>query len=64
VNELREWGVEFVFLRESINTTPPGGKLVFHVFGAVAAFERDLILERTMGGWCRQGAAGGTDASS
>jgi DNA invertase Pin-like site-specific DNA recombinase len=56
--------VEFVFLRESINTTPPGGKLVFHVFGAVAALERDLILERTMGGWCRQGAAGGTDASS
>jgi DNA invertase Pin-like site-specific DNA recombinase len=50
VNELREWDVEFVFLRESINTTPPGGKLVFHVFGAVAALERDLILERTMGG--------------
>lgn len=49
MNELREWDVEFVFLRESINTTPPGGKLVFHVFGAVAALERDLILERTMG---------------
>lgn len=50
VNGLRERGVEFVSLRESIDTTTPGGKLVFHVFGAVAEFERDLILERTMAG--------------
>jgi DNA invertase Pin-like site-specific DNA recombinase len=50
VNELRERGVEFVSLRESIDTTTPGGKLVFHVFGAVAEFERDLIRERTMAG--------------
>jgi DNA invertase Pin-like site-specific DNA recombinase len=50
VNELRARGVEFVSLRESIDTTTPGGKLVFHVFGAVAEFERDLILERTMAG--------------
>jgi DNA invertase Pin-like site-specific DNA recombinase len=43
--------VEFVSLRENIDTTTPGGKLVFHVFGAVAEFERDLmILERTMAG--------------
>jgi DNA invertase Pin-like site-specific DNA recombinase len=50
VGGLRERGVEFVSLRESIDTTTPGGKLVFHVFGAVAEFERDLILERTMAG--------------
>lgn len=50
VNELRERGVEFVSLRESIDTTLPGGKLVFHVFGAVAVFERDLIPERAMAG--------------
>lgn len=50
VNVLRERGVEFVSLRENIDTTSPGGKLVFHVFGAVAEFERDLILERTMAG--------------
>ncbi len=50
VNGLREQGVEFVSLRESIDTTTPGGKLVFHVFGAVAEFERDLSLERTMAG--------------
>ena len=50
VNELRERNVEFVSLRESIDTTTPGGKLVFHVFGSVAEFERDLIRERTMAG--------------
>jgi DNA invertase Pin-like site-specific DNA recombinase len=50
VNELRDRGVEFVSLREKIDTTTPGGKLVFHVFGAVAELERDLILERTMAG--------------
>ena len=38
VNALRERGVEFVSLRENIDTTTPGGKLVFHVFGAVAEF--------------------------
>lgn len=50
VNEMAGRGVEFVSLRESIDTTTPGGKLVFHVFGSVAEFERDLIRERTMAG--------------
>lgn len=50
VGVLKERSVEFVSLRESLDTTTPGGKLVFHVFGAVAEFERDLILERTMAG--------------
>ena len=50
VNELAERGVEFVSLRENIDTMTPGGKLVFHVFGSVAEFERDLIRERTMAG--------------
>jgi len=40
--------VEFISLRESIDTTTPGGELVFYVFGAVAELERDLILETTM----------------
>ncbi len=48
VGDLKERGVEFVSLRESIDTTTPGGKLVFHVFGA--EFERDLVLERTVAG--------------
>jgi DNA invertase Pin-like site-specific DNA recombinase len=50
VNGLRDRGVEFVSLRESLDTTTPGGKLVFHVFASVAEFERDLIRERTMAG--------------
>ena len=37
-------------LRESIDTTTPTGRLVFHVFGALAEFERDLIRERTRAG--------------
>ncbi len=50
VNVLKDKGVEFVSLRESLDTTTPGGKLVFHVFGSVAEFERDIIRERTMAG--------------
>ena len=50
VGDLKERGIEFVSLRESIDTTTPGGKLIFHVFGAVAEFERDLVLERTVAG--------------
>ena len=35
---------------EEINTTTPGGKLVFHIFAALAEFERGLIIERTREG--------------
>lgn len=37
-------------LQESIDTTTPGGRLVFHVFAALAEFERDLIRDRTLDG--------------
>lgn len=50
VGGLRERGVEFVSLCESIDTTIPGGQMVFHVFRAMAEFERNLNLERTMAG--------------
>jgi hypothetical protein len=40
----------FRSLQEQIDTTTSGGKLVFHVFGALAEFERDLIRERTHAG--------------
>ena len=33
-------------LKESLDSTTAGGRLIFHVFGALAEFERDLILER------------------
>ncbi|WP_268916067.1 recombinase family protein, partial [Aeromonas caviae] len=35
---------------EAIDTTTPGGRLIFHVFGALGQFERDLIRERTKAG--------------
>ncbi len=37
-------------LHESINTSTPTGKLTFHLFGALAEFERNLIRERTQAG--------------
>jgi len=37
-------------LTEAIDTTTPGGLLIFHVFGALAQFERNLIRERTRAG--------------
>jgi DNA invertase Pin-like site-specific DNA recombinase len=37
-------------LQEQVGTTTPGGKLVFHVFAALAGFERDLVRERTAAG--------------
>ncbi len=50
LNELKERGVDFISLTEKIDTTTPGGKLIFHVMGALAEFERDLIRERTNAG--------------
>jgi DNA invertase Pin-like site-specific DNA recombinase len=50
VRELAERGVGFRSLHESIDTTTSTGKLVFHIFGALAEFERDLIRERTTAG--------------
>lgn len=41
-------GVHFCSLSEGINTTTPGGKLVYHVFAAVAEFQRDMIRENTV----------------
>src|SRR5512135_3596746 len=43
----RSGAIGFKSLQEQIDTTTSGGKLVFHVFGALAEFERDLIRERT-----------------
>ena len=43
-------GIAFRSLQENIDTNTPGGKLIFHMFGALAEFERDLIRERTKAG--------------
>jgi len=50
VSQLSSRGVGFCSLQEQIDTTTSGGKLVFHVFGALAEFERDVIRERTGAG--------------
>src|SRR5205807_1572138 len=50
ITRLETAGIGFRSLRESIDTTTPGGRLVFHVFGALAEFERELIRERTRAG--------------
>ncbi len=50
VGVLEAAGVQFRSLTEKIDTTTPGGKLTFHIFGAMAEFERSLIRERTMAG--------------
>jgi DNA invertase Pin-like site-specific DNA recombinase len=50
VTALQEKGIGFKSLTESIDTTTTGGKLVFHIFGALAEFEREIIRERTLAG--------------
>jgi DNA invertase Pin-like site-specific DNA recombinase len=47
---LEEQGIGFKSLTENIDTTTSGGKLIFHIFGALAEFERNLIRERTQAG--------------
>lgn len=58
VADLESRGVGFRSLTESIDTTTPGGRLVFHVFGALAEFERALIVERTQAGLAAARARG------
>jgi DNA invertase Pin-like site-specific DNA recombinase len=55
---LDQCGIGFRSLTEAIDTTTPGGKLVFHIFGALAEFERDLIKERTNAGLAAARARG------
>lgn len=50
VTNLGDRGVGFQSLTEGVDTTTTGGTLVFHLFGALAQFERDLIVERTQAG--------------
>ena len=59
---LNERGVELHSLTENINTTTPSGKLTFHVFAALAEFERDILRQRVNAGLKaarRRGRVGG-----
>lgn len=50
VTELGERGVAFRSITEAIDTSTAGGRLIFHIMGALAEFERQLISERTHAG--------------
>ncbi len=50
VEELRERGVNFRSLTDAIDTSTPMGRFFFHVMGALAEMERELIVERTKAG--------------
>lgn len=58
IEDLNQRGVGFRSLTESIDTTSSGGRLVFHIFGALAEFEHSLIRERTMAGLAAARARG------
>jgi DNA invertase Pin-like site-specific DNA recombinase len=58
LKDLQERDIAFVSLTEQIDTTTPGGKLIFHLMGALAEFERDLIRERTNAGLAAAKARG------
>ncbi len=58
INLINDRGCYFRSLQESIDTGSSGGKLIFHVFGALAEFERDIIRERTKAGLAAARARG------
>ena len=58
VTQMEEKGIGFRSLTEAMDTTTSGGKLIFHIFGALAEFERNLIQERTQAGLAAARARG------
>src|SRR3989454_5454531 len=50
ITKLNNRKIGFKSIQENIDTTTSGGKLIFHIFGALAEFERDIIKERTKAG--------------
>ena len=58
LEEFRALGIDFVSYTEGVDTTTPTGQLLFHIVGAVAQFERDLIAERVRAGIAHARALG------
>lgn len=59
IDKLKEWGIDFVSLQDRIETTSASGKLMFHIIGAFAEFERNIIGDRTKFGMQRKAKEGG-----
>jgi DNA invertase Pin-like site-specific DNA recombinase len=67
ITDLHSRNIDCKSLTENIDTTTSGGKLIFHIFGALAEFERDIITERTNAGLTAaraRGRQGGRPRSS
>ncbi|MEZ4682106.1 MAG: recombinase family protein [Caldilineaceae bacterium] len=58
IDALHERSIGLRSLTEAIDTTTPGGKLIFHIFGALSEFERSIIRERTQAGLASARARG------
>lgn len=58
VDDLHNRGIQFISLQENIDTTSAGGELMFHIFAALAQFERGIISERTKAGLASARARG------
>jgi DNA invertase Pin-like site-specific DNA recombinase len=58
LDEFSSLGIDFVSYTEGVDTTTPSGQLLFHIVGAVAQFERDLISERVRAGLAHARAIG------
>lgn len=58
VNEIQDKGAGLQSLNDNIDTTTPQGKLTFHIFAAIAQFEREIIRERTNAGLAAARARG------
>lgn len=58
LEEFRALGIDFISYTEGVGTTTPTGQLLFHMVGAVAQFERDLIVERVRAGMAHARAMG------
>lgn len=66
IEDLKKRGIGFKSLTEGIDTTNSGGMLIFHIFGSLAQFGRELTRERTLAGLeaaKRQGRTGGRPRS-
>lgn len=58
VKGFNDTGVDFIVLEQGIDITTPGGRLVFHVFAALAEYDRELIVEGTLDGLAAARARG------